>query len=175
QHNLCAGFEAYWNKFGGLEIFGMPITEEFQENGLTVQYFERARFEWHPGAWPSHFDVELGLVGDEVTAGRQAETPFMPTTASSSSDCTFFAETGHNLCSNFQTFWNQNGGLATFGYPISEAFQEKNLDTGETYTVQYFQRGRFEWHPGSSPTTSYVELGRLGAQDFAMKYGVTNY
>ena len=173
QHNLCAGFEAYWNKFGGLEIFGMPITEEFQENGLTVQYFERARFEWHPGAWPSHFDVELGLVGDEVTAGRQAETPFMPTSASGSSDCTFYAATGHNLCAGFQAYWNMYGGLAVYGYPISEEFQEKNLDTGQTYTVQYFQRGRFEWHPGENPSHFDVELGRLGAQVLSMKYGVS--
>jgi uncharacterized protein (DUF2141 family) len=66
QHNLCAGFEAYWNNFGGLAIFGMPITEEFQENGFTVQYFERGRYEWHPGEWPARFDVELGRLGSQV-------------------------------------------------------------------------------------------------------------
>ncbi|HVB65739.1 MAG TPA: Ig-like domain-containing protein, partial [Nitrolancea sp.] len=173
QHNLCAGFAAYWNNFGGLAIFGMPITEEFQENGLTVQYFERARFEWHPGAWPARYDVELGLVGNEVTAGRQAETPFMPTTAKNSSDCTYYAATGHNLCAGFQAYWNMYGGLATYGFPISEEFQEKNLDTGQTYTVQYFQRGRFEWHPGEWPSRFDVELGRLGSQVLSMKYGVS--
>lgn len=47
-HRLCHGFRAYWQARGGLEIFGYPISEEFTENGYTVQYFERARFEYHP-------------------------------------------------------------------------------------------------------------------------------
>ena len=174
QHNLCAGFLAYWNQFGGVNIFGMPVTEEFQENGVTVQYFERARFEWHPGAWPAHYDVLLGLLGDEVTAGR-TDAPFQATTASSSSDCTYFAQTGHNLCGTFKQYWEQFGDLASYGFPISEAFQEKNPDTGQVYTVQYFERARFELQPGAWPAHLNVLLGRLGAQVLAMKYGAELY
>ena len=175
QHNLCAGFQAYWNQFGGLAIFGMPLTEEFQVNGVTTQYFERARFEWHPGTFPARYDVLLGLLGNEVTAGRGSETPFMTAQANSATGCTYYAATGHNLCGGFAAYWNQNGGLATFGYPISEEFQEKNPDTGVVYTVQYFQRARFEWHPGESPATFDVELGRLGAQVLQTQYGVSYY
>ncbi len=174
QHNLCAGFEAYWQQFGGENIFGMPVTEEFQENGVTVQYFERARFEWHPGAWPARYDVLLGLLGDEVTAGR-TDAPFQATTASSSSDCTYFAQTGHNLCGTFKQYWEQFGGLANYGFPISEAFQEKNPDTGQVYTVQYFERARFELQPGAWPAHLNVLLGRLGSQVLAMKYGAELY
>lgn len=68
QHNLCAGFRAYWNQFGGPATYGWPISEEFVEQGHTVQYFERARFEWQPGMAPQHFDVLLGRVGSEVIA-----------------------------------------------------------------------------------------------------------
>lgn len=50
---------------GGLAIFGYPISEEFVEGDLVVQYFERARFEWHPGAWPERYDVLLGRLGVE--------------------------------------------------------------------------------------------------------------
>ncbi len=173
QHNMCAGFAAYWNNFGGLAIFGMPITEEFQENGHTVQYYERARFEWQPGAWPERYDVLLGLVGNEVTAGRSAEAPFQATTAKNSADCTFYAQTDHNLCAGFQAYWEKYGGLATYGFPISEEFQEVNPDTGKTYTVQYFERGRYEWHPGEWPERFDVMLGRLGSQVLSMKYGVS--
>ena len=49
-HWLGHGFLHYWSQFGDLPTFGYPISEEVVENGLTVQYFERARFEWHPGA-----------------------------------------------------------------------------------------------------------------------------
>ncbi|MBX6753651.1 MAG: trypsin-like serine protease, partial [Thermorudis peleae] len=48
QHNLCYGFRAYWQQFGGLAIFGYPITEEYTDptTGYVTQWFERARFEW---------------------------------------------------------------------------------------------------------------------------------
>jgi hypothetical protein len=65
-HNLCAGFRAYWEAFGGLPVFGYPISEEFTEDGTVVQYFERARFEWHPGEWPERYDVLLSRLGAEV-------------------------------------------------------------------------------------------------------------
>ncbi|MCX7623198.1 MAG: terpene cyclase/mutase family protein [Thermomicrobium sp.] len=66
RHNLCAGFRAYWERFGGLEAFGYPLSEEFVEDGMVVQYFEQARFEWHPGVWPERFDVLLTRLGAEV-------------------------------------------------------------------------------------------------------------
>ena len=175
QHNLCAGFLSYWNKYGGLAVFGMPLTEEFQENGVTTQYLERQRFEWHPGAWPARYDVLLGLLGDEVTAGRSSEAPFVPTTAKNTSDCTYYAATGHNLCAGFRAYWNMYGGLPIYGYPISEEFQEKNPDTGVVYTVQYFERARVEWHPGEWPERFDTMLGRLGAQVLQMRYGVSYY
>jgi quercetin dioxygenase-like cupin family protein len=67
KQSLCFGFQAYWEKYGGLAIFGYPITAEMKDaNGVTVQWFERARFEWHPGAWPERFDVLLGRIGAEL-------------------------------------------------------------------------------------------------------------
>jgi hypothetical protein len=62
-HWLSHGFLGYWEGYRDLPIFGYPLTEEFQENGVTVQYFERARFEWHPGSWPERYDVLLGRLG----------------------------------------------------------------------------------------------------------------
>lgn len=76
------GFLAYWNKFGGLENFGYPISNEFQrlmKNGDSIrcQWFERARFEWHPRSNPDRFDVELGNIGTEilVSNGDQVNYP----------------------------------------------------------------------------------------------------
>ena len=69
---LQGGFLAYWRAFGGLAIFGYPLTEEFvdKESGRTMQYLERARFEHHPGAWPERFDVLLGRLGAERLDAR---------------------------------------------------------------------------------------------------------
>src|SRR5439155_21693006 len=159
QHNLCAGFRTYWQRFGGLAIYGNPISEEFVENGFTVQYFERARFEWHPGAAPARGDVLLGLLGNELTADRRAagDPPFQAVAALAEPGCAYVAATQHNLCAGFRTYWQRFGGLAIYGNPISEEFVENG------FTVQYFERARFEWHPGAAPARGDVLLRPLGA------------
>src|SRR5690349_8537609 len=40
-------FLGYWQSHGGLAAFGFPVTDELTEDGRTVQYTERARFEFH--------------------------------------------------------------------------------------------------------------------------------
>ena len=169
QHNVCAGFRAYWEKYGGLAVFGFPITEEYVDNGMTVQYFERARFEWHPGEWPERWDVMLGLLGDTYASnlGLLDTTPFMMQTHSDTcasyagtefGDCVYFAATGHSVSGKFLDYWRWHGGLAIFGYPISEAYSENG------YTVQYFERQRMELHPEYAGSPNEVLLGRLGAK-----------
>ena len=49
-----------------------------------------------------------------------------------------------------------------FGYPITEPYQEVNPDDGKTYTVQYFERNRFEYHPENADASYQVLLGLLG-------------
>jgi hypothetical protein len=79
QHWLSFGFKAFWEKFGGLAIFGYPISEEFTESGLTVQYFEKGqRFELHPdsnGNPPNEWHVMLGNVGAEHLVEMKAKFP----------------------------------------------------------------------------------------------------
>ena len=59
------------------------------------------------------------------------------------------------------------GGLAQFGYPISEEMREVSPTDGQEYTVQYFERARFEYHPEYKGTPGEVLLGLLGVD--AMK------
>ena len=58
-------------------------------------------------------------------------------------------------------YWEAHGGVAIFGYPISEEFQETSPEDGKRYLVQYFERNRFEWHPENAAPYD-VLLGRLG-------------
>ena len=74
----------------------------------------------------------------------------------------WFPETGHTLRGAFQDFWERHGGLATFGYPISREFVERDPVTGDRL-VQYFERHRLELHPEATPG-SQVQLTRLGDQ-----------
>ncbi|HET9016915.1 MAG TPA: L,D-transpeptidase [Thermomicrobiaceae bacterium] len=157
-HYLAYGFLDYWHHNGGVQVFGYPITEEMRDpaSGLTVQYFERAVFEWHPTA-PRNWQVQLRRLGAALTAGSTLAA-FQPVTAQSDTNCTFYPQTGHRLCAGFRYFWHAEGGLAIFGYPISEEFTQNG------YTVQYFERARFEYHPALKGTPYEVELGLLGTQ-----------
>lgn len=52
-HTLRAGFEAFWERNSGLQVFGLPISEEFTARTADgrqriVQYFERAAFAYYP-------------------------------------------------------------------------------------------------------------------------------
>lgn len=166
-HTLGNAFLHYWQNNGGLAIFGFPISEEFTEvskidnKPYTVQYFERNRFEYHPENAGTNYEVLLGLLGDDVTKGRkfdQALAPFESTETRA-----YFPATQHSLSGDFLQYWRANGGLAVFGYPLSEPFQEVNKDDGKSYLVQYFERNRFEYHPDNQyPYT--VLLGRLGVE-----------
>ncbi len=59
----------------------------------------------------------------------------------------------------FRQYWEQNGGLAVFGYPISSPMMHKT-DEG-SILVQFFERSRFELHP-KNPRPFDVLLTRLG-------------
>ncbi|HET7034201.1 MAG TPA: beta-galactosidase [Thermomicrobiaceae bacterium] len=161
-------FRQYWETHGGLYIQGYPITGVFQQDGMWVQYFERARFEWHPDN-PDPYKVELTLLGNIRTENRRGEQPFQPIAPfANSSDHVYFDATHHALSYGFKTFWNDNQGIQNFGYPISEEFTEKNppppAGDGQAHTVQYFERSRFEYHPEYKGTKYEVLLGLLGRE-----------
>ena len=69
----------------------------------------------------------------------------------------YFPETGHTVSGRFLEYWNANGGLAVFGYPLTDPLQEGGR------SVQYFERQRFESHPENVRPYD-VLLGRLGAE-----------
>ncbi len=55
-----------------LALFGLPLTEAWTEKGsdgksYLTQWFERARFEYHPENIGTPYDVLLGLLGSQPT------------------------------------------------------------------------------------------------------------
>ena len=74
----------------------------------------------------------------------------------------YFAETGHTLGGAFLRYWERNGGLAQFGYPITGEIVEPDPRNGRSRIVQYFERNRFEFFPEHDGTPYLVQLGRLG-------------
>jgi hypothetical protein len=169
-------FAAYWAKNGGLEQFGFPITPEVQEaqgdQTYTVQYTERARFEYHPENAPP-YDVLLGLLGNTLVEGRLSEAPFQGKPAAAAPGTQWFKETQHNAGPPFLPYWTGHGGLPVFGLPRSEAFDERNAADGQVYRVQYFERNRLEYHPEHAGTRYEMLLGLLGVEQFSRTYGYT--
>ena len=162
-HFLRGIFFSFWETHGATDVLGLPITEALNEDGLVVQYLERVRLEWHPDISPDPLrQVLLTRLGAILTEdqGRFFERL---TLGNSTPTSHFFPETGHNLANAFLTFWQRNGGLAVYGYPISEEIVEVNAADGNHYTVQYFERNRFEWHP-ERPASNNVQLGLLGVE-----------
>jgi hypothetical protein len=148
-HWVKGEFYTYFRQYGGLEIFGYPLTEEFVEQGFLVQYFQKARMEWHPEN-PVQYRVQLGLLGEELKYRQPPVSEPMPRSRRK----VYFPETGHTVSYAFLDFFNKNGGIDIFGYPITEMYFE------EGQIVQYFQRLKLQWQP-NDPSNAVV-VGNLG-------------
>lgn len=57
-----------------------------------------------------------------------------------------FPETNHCIQGVFMDYWQQHGGLAVNGYPLTDQRLE-TLEDGHAYTVQYFERVRLVYSP----------------------------
>ncbi|HMP43220.1 MAG TPA: peptidase S8, partial [Roseiflexaceae bacterium] len=134
----------------------------------TVQYFERRRFEFHPENQPP-YHVLLSLMGRSTLERSGRDWNSLPKNGVQAG-CLFFNETGQSICEPFLSYWRNHGlefdgrrgtslaeSLALFGLPIS-APQSETLADGRSYTVQWFERARFEDHGSQG-----VLLGLLAA------------
>lgn len=90
--------------------------------------------------------------------------PTNPVPPSSDPEMVYFSETGHNVPRTFYEYWQAQGGLERFGYPLTEPFIEISATDGQLYLVQYFERARFEHHPELAEVGFAVLLGLLGVE-----------
>lgn len=150
---LYGPFKSFWEKHDGARLFGSPISPRFENSdGLSVQYFERARFELAKDG-----SVQLGRLGSEAFKGASSriERP-------ANLNGLYFPETGHTLTGKFKDFWEKNGGLPIFGFPITEVIDEDGT------RVQYFERARLEL-AGNNGDATVVEITPLGTQIWSTK------
>ncbi len=121
------------------------------------------RLEFHPEHAGGPYEVQLGQFGRRIfreRLGHDADPRAAPIAGQA-----YFSETGHNVDPRFFDYWQRNGGVDQFGYPLSEEFAEQ-LEDGRTYRVQYFERARFEHHPENSAPYD-IQLGQFGRQILA--------
>jgi hypothetical protein len=139
------------------ELFGYPITDAFTEDisGLKVQYFEKARFELHPDEIPD-LRVKLSNLGSYLYQRGQTLPVLF-----NASGCRYYPQVddGYYVCFDFLKFFEEKGGVAHFGYPIS------NFEILDGWIVQHYQRARLEWHP-ENPQGKSVTVSNIGKEYF---------
>ena len=166
-------FIDFWEKNGGLTVFGLPIgpLQDVYVNGkvFPMQRFERNRIEWNYNNKPQ---IGLGRLGVELLE-QQGRNWFTFPKNNNTNGCRVFAETGHAICGDILKMWRTYGiqldnkksiseseSIALFGFPISSIMTE-TLSDGKEYQVQWFERARFELHP-ENPAPYNVLIGLLG-------------
>jgi phosphate transport system substrate-binding protein len=90
-------------------------------------------------------------------------------TVRAQSNCQTFTQTGKSVCDRFLEYWNQSGGIAQQGYPLTDVANEKNDTDGKTYATQYFERAVFEMHPENQKPYD-VLLSLLGVFQYKQRY-----
>ncbi len=156
---VVLGFLKYFDANGGLARFGYPLTDEYERGGVTVQYFERARLEYHPppAGTPGEGEVRLGDIGAEYLALLGAElTRAAPPVGPDPPSPRYYAETGHWVAWGFLKYFDANGGVERFGYPLTEEVHDVHVGR----TVQYFEKARLEWNAAAGRTEESGELTR---------------
>ena len=125
-------------------VYGYPITEQMPSNdGKTVQYFQRARFEL-----TATQSIQL------TPLGTLTYQPKSPLTINNPNACQVYP-TGFPVCLTFLDFYKANGGPAQFGNPISP------FESSDGLIVQYFEGARFEWR-ADRPADQRVVISDLG-------------
>jgi hypothetical protein len=167
-------FLNYWLSRGGLAQQGYPISAVIGETSntegkvYTAQYFERALFEYHPENRGTPYEVLLAHLGtfrynQKYPGGAPNQRP------NNDPGTVTFPETGKRLGGAFLQYWREHSGLMQQGFPISDEFTEVSPLDGRPYTVQYFERAVFEWHPENAPPND-VLLSHLGRFRYQEKY-----
>lgn len=165
-------FGEYWQQHGGLAQQGYPISEvrgeisELNQQPYTVQYFERAVFEYHPENGPP-YNILLSQLG--TFQYRRKYPQGAPDQHLNQTNGIYFSQTGHWVGGKFWAYWQAHGGLAQQGYPLSDEFTEISDLNGQPYTVQYFERAVFESHPENAPPYDIL-LSQLGTVQYKQKY-----
>jgi len=104
-------------------------------------------------------DLVYLVADDQLQIVRVTGIPAAPPADPPSPTARCFDETGYCIDGRIRDYWEQNGGLPVFGFPIS--VQRTFPIEGQPIEAQWFERNRLELHPENAPPYD-VLLGRLG-------------
>jgi hypothetical protein len=157
-HYVDEPFLTFFQENGGLQVWGPPLTEAFEDSGRLVQYFERGRIECAPQGQEEPCEPSFSDLG-ELLGHQTPRTAPVPEPMLRDELCRYFPETGHNVCFAFLEYYLSQGGPEVLGPPISELVVEPGV------IVQYFSRARIEWRV-DAPVDEAMSVGALGHEHF---------
>ncbi|NIS81490.1 MAG: hypothetical protein GTO14_15095 [Anaerolineales bacterium] len=75
RYSVCYYFLEFFDDNGGVEVFGPPISNDYLENGVLVQYFQRFKFEYEYSAAPDE-EFRIAALG-QVHFEESGYNPFL--------------------------------------------------------------------------------------------------
>ena len=160
-HYISGAFLTFWHAQGETAVFGLPLSESFNQNNHTVQLFEKALLELHPEETDPKNQVQIAFLGRQLTDARGLVFAAATITTNSTTR-TFYQETGQSVAGNFKLFWDKNNGLALLGLPISNELKENGV------TRQYFERGVLQTRQTTDGLVQ-VEVAKAGQELLEVK------
>ena len=174
-----ADFKSHFESTGGLERWGLPISEVFEEEpGALTQYYQRGAVDFHirqdlGGSWVLErrltWDYMGGGLGGSVDMGVEPHV-------TNPHAGVLVGPWGHKISNvditgkrtGFRDFFDRLGGVQSFGFPKTDAREDTGaagmlLAQGATPGIvrQYFQAAVFEHFPDNPPQYR-VQLTLLG-------------
>lgn len=174
-----ADFKSHFESTGGLERWGLPISEVFEEeSGALTQYYQRGAVDFHirqdlGGSWVLErrltWDYMGGGLGGSVDMGVEPHV-------TNPHAGVLVGPWGHKISNvditgkrtGFRDFFDRLGGVQSFGFPKTDAREDTGaagmlLAQGATPGIvrQYFQAAVFEHFPDNPPQYR-VQLTLLG-------------
>ncbi len=174
-----ADFKSYFEDNGGIERWGLPISEVFEEErGALTQYYQRGAVDFHKrsdlgGIWV----LERRLTWDYMGGGAASSVDMgVELNITNPNDGVSIGPWGHKVSNvdtqgrttGFRDFFERLGGVQSFGFPKTDAREDTAgsgmlLVQGSTpgRVRQYFQAAVFEYFP-DNPSLFRVQLTLLG-------------
>ena len=173
-----ADFLANFSQTGGIERWGYPTSAVVEERpGSLTQYYQRGVVDWQPSPGGGPHSFQRRLAWDYLGGGRGGSIDLgveLHLTNPNAGD--LVGPWGHKVSNlsvegvdiGFADFFHRLGGVASFGFPKTDARQDDHLEAilripgrqPDDRIRQYFQAAVLEYHPGSS--ASPVKLRLLG-------------
>ncbi len=166
----------FWSEFqrlGGLQTVGYPISQRFLYDGFVTQAFQKLILQWRPEAgqaWPVNIFDELSSAGHDATLLERRQTP-LPVTAFDAPGASWdeIVRARQALLGPYPTlrsrYFSVSDPLSVFGLPTSRV-----EDMGNHFALRT-QRAVFQQWKETVPWAAVNEITIANGGDIAKELG----